>query len=287
MNELHIFNSPEFGQVRTVELNNEPWLVGKDVATALGYTQASKAIFDHVDEEDKRFVMMPLSTQSSDFQNGNPMAKKIKTAIINESGLYALVFGSKMPKAQEFKRWVTREVLPSIRKHGAYMTKETVEQVLTSPDTIIKLAQQIKAEQEARAAAESQVLALTETTAKQEQLIGELKPKADYTDRILQNKGLVTITQIAKDYGMSGQAMNEKLHEMKIIYKLGKQWLLYAKYHGKGYTHSETVDFTHKDGTPDVTMNTKWTQKGRLFLYNELKKVGILPTIERDEEPAA
>lgn len=287
MNELHIFNSPEFGQVRTVELNNEPWLVGKDVATALGYTQASKAIFDHVDEEDKRFVMMPLSTQSSDFQNGNPMAKKIKTAIINESGLYALVFGSKMPKAQEFKRWVTKEVLPSIRKHGAYMTKETVEQVLTSPDTIIKLAQQIKAEQEARAAAESQVLALTETAAKQEQLIGELKPKADYTDRILQNKGLVTITQIAKDYGMSGQAMNEKLHEMKIIYKLGKQWLLYAKYHGKGYTHSETVDFTHKDGTPDVTMNTKWTQKGRLFLYNELKKVGILPTIERDEEPAA
>lgn len=279
MNELQVFNSHEFGQVRAVEVNGEPWLVGKDVAEALGYTNTKKALADHVDEDDK--------LQNDGVTIRDPIGREQHPTVINESGLYALVFGSKMPKAQEFKRWVTREVLPSIRKHGAYMTKETVEQVLTSPDTIIKLAQQIKAEQEARAAAESQVLALTETTARQEQLIGELKPKADYTDRILQNKGLVTITQIAKDYGMSGQAMNEKLHEMKIIYKLGKQWLLYAKYHGKGYTHSETVDFTHKDGTPDVTMNTKWTQKGRLFLYNELKKVGILPMIERGEESAA
>lgn len=275
MSELQIFSSPEFGAVRTVDVDGEPWLVGKDVAVALGHTNPARAIRDYVDAEDKGVT-----------ETVTPGGKQ-ELMIINESGVYSLVFHSNTPKAKAFSHWVTKEVLPSIRKHGAYMTKETVEQVLTSPDTIIKLAQQIKAEQEARAAAESQVLALTETTAKQEQLIGELKPKADYTDRILQNKGLVTITQIAKDYGMSGQAMNEKLHEMKIIYKLGKQWLLYAKYHGKGYTHSETVDFTHKDGTPDVTMNTKWTQKGRLFLYNELKKVGILPTIERDEEPAA
>lgn len=290
MSELQIFSSPEFGAVRTIELNGEPWLVGRDVAEILGYTNPNEAIQDHVDAEDKFIRSARGREMLKLFSTVKGMQERLGRQdnwFINESGLYALVFGSKMPKAQEFKRWVTKEVLPSIRKHGAYMTKETVEQVLTSPDTIIKLAQQIKAEQEARAAAESQVLALTETAAKQEQLIGELKPKADYTDRILQNKGLVTITQIAKDYGMSGQAMNEKLHEMKIIYKLGKQWLLYAKYHGKGYTHSETVDFTHKDGTPDVTMNTKWTQKGRLFLYNELKKVGILPTIERDEEPAA
>lgn len=120
---------------------------------------------------------------------------------------------------------------------------------------------------------------------KSKQIIGELKPKADYTDRILQNKGLVTITQIAKDYGMSGKAMNERLHELGIIYKLGGQWLLYSKYQAKGYTHSETVDITHSDGRADVVMNTKWTQKGRLFLYQKLKKHGILPVIEQNQQP--
>lgn len=129
---------------------------------------------------------------------------------------------------------------------------------------------------------QKKVQALMASNKQQEQIIGELKPKADYTDRILQNKGLVTITQIAKDYGMSGLAMNEMLHKLKVIYKLGKQWLLYSKYQAKGYTHSETVDITHKDGTPDVVMNTKWTQKGRLFLYELLKKHDVLPMIERD-----
>ena len=141
----------------------------------------------------------------------------------------------------------------------------------------------------AKALLEAQaVLAEKDTTiAKQTQLIGELKPKADYTDRILQSKSLVTITQIAKDYGMSGAAMNEKLHELGVIYKLGGQWLLYSRYQAKGYTHSETVNITHKDGSGNVRMNTKWTQKGRLFLYGFLKKHGILPVIEQnhDEKP--
>ena len=129
------------------------------------------------------------------------------------------------------------------------------------------------------------VLAEKDTTiAKQTQLIGELKPKADYTDRILQSKSLVTITQIAKDYGMSGAAMNEKLHALGVIYKLGGQWLLYSRYQAKGYTHSETIPITRNDGTGDVKMNTKWTQKGRLFLYHFLKKHGILPVIEQDHD---
>lgn len=138
----------------------------------------------------------------------------------------------------------------------------------------------------AKALIEAQaVLAEKDTTiAKQTQLIGELKPKADYTDRILQSKSLVTITQIAKDYGMSGAAMNEKLHELGVIYKLGGQWLLYSRYQAKGYTHSETVNITHKDGSGNVRMNTKWTQKGRLFLYGFLKKHGILPVIEQDHD---
>lgn len=113
------------------------------------------------------------------------------------------------------------------------------------------------------------------------QVIGELKPKADYTDKILQNKGLVTITQIAKDYGMSGAEMNRKLHDLGIQFRQSGQWLLYSKYHGLGYTHSETVDIVRNDGRSDVKMNTKWTQKGRLFLYNTLKKAGIIPMIER------
>lgn len=126
--------------------------------------------------------------------------------------------------------------------------------------------------------------AITEVE-KSKQLIGELKPKADYTDRILNSKSLVSITQIAKDYGMSGKAMNGKLHELGIIYKLGSQWLLYSRYQAKGYTHSETVDITHSDGRADVVMNTKWTQKGRLFLYQRLKKHGILPVIEQNQQP--
>lgn len=113
------------------------------------------------------------------------------------------------------------------------------------------------------------------------QVIGELKPKADYTDKILKNPGLVTITQIAKDYGMSGQEMNRILHELGIQFKQSGQWLLYREFHGKGYTHSETVDITRADGRADIKMNTKWTTKGRLFLYDKLKEAGIVPVIER------
>lgn len=119
---------------------------------------------------------------------------------------------------------------------------------------------------------------------KKDQIIGEMKPKADYTDRILNSKGLMTITQIAKDYGMSGQSMNNKLRELGVQYNQGGQWLLYSKHHDKGYTHSQTIDITRTDGRPDTKLNTKWTQKGRLFLYNLLKSKGIVPVIERTEQ---
>ncbi len=114
----------------------------------------------------------------------------------------------------------------------------------------------------------------------QRQIIGELKPKADYVDWILKNPGLVTITQIAKDYGMSGTRMNGVLHNLGIQYRQGRQWLLYRKYHSMGYTHSETVEIVRSDGRPDIEMYTKWTQKGRLFIYELLKDEGILPVIE-------
>ncbi|MDB1947650.1 phage antirepressor KilAC domain-containing protein [Clostridium tertium] len=149
-----------------------------------------------------------------------------------------------------------------------------VEKAWNSPEMIMKRALEI---------ANKRVENLQLENTQQKQIIGELKPKADYTDIILKNKGLVTITQIAKDYGLSGQALNDKLHELKIQYKIGEQWLLYSKYHAKGYTHSETIPITRKNGMKDVNMITKWTQKGRLFLYELLKKNNILPLIESEE----
>lgn len=116
-----------------------------------------------------------------------------------------------------------------------------------------------------------------------DQIIGELKPKADYLDRILQSTGLMTITQIAKDYGMSGEVMNKELHRLKVQYRQNGQWLLYSQHHAKGYTHSKTIPITRSDGRPDTRLSTKWTQKGRLFLYDLLKENGILPVIERGQ----
>lgn len=249
-------------------MNNEPWFVGKDVADIPGYQNGSRDINRHVDEEDRHKVMLFDGNQDKE------------TIIINESGLYSLILSSKMPNAKKFKHWVTSEVLPNIRKHGAYMTDKALEEALTSPDFLIKLATQLKDERTKRKANEAKSHA-------QEQIIAELKPKADYTDRILQNKGLVTITQIAKDYGMSGQGMNALLHKMGVQYKTASgQWLLYSKYQAGGYTHSKTIDFIRSDGSRDVRMETKWTQKGRLFLYEKLKQHGHLPMIEQEKARA-
>lgn len=197
-----------------------------------------------------------------------------KDDYLPENMVYRLGFKASNDKAQKFQAVLADEVLPAIRKHGAYMTEDTIKKALQEPDFIIKLATELKEEKEARKTAELEV-------AQKSQIINELKPKADYTDRILQSSSLVTITQIAKDYGMSGKKMNSLLHELKVIYKMGSQWLLYSKYQAKGYTHSETVNIEHSDGRPDVAMNTKWTQKGRLFLYELLKKHDVLPVIEQ------
>ena len=154
------------------------------------------------------------------------------------------------------------------------MTEQTIEKALTSPDFLIQLATKLKDEQTKRKEAEAEIRV-------KDQIIGELKPKADYYDEILKNPGLVTITQIAKDYGMSGKKMNRILHELGIQYKQSKQWLLYSDYHCLGYTQSEVTDIIRSDGTPDVKLLTKWTMKGRLFLYNKLKEKGIIPVIEQ------
>lgn len=247
MNNLQVFKNKEFGEVRTQLIEGEPWFVGRDVAHSLGYVEPHKALSRHIDEDDG--MKHPLI---------DSMGRKQEAVFINESGLYSLILSSKLETSKNFKRWVTSEVLPAIRKTGSYsvVPKNFAEALRLAADQ----AEQIE---------------------KQSQLIGELKPKADYYDEILKNPGLMTITQIAKDYGMSGTAMNKKLHELKVQYKQSDQWLLYSKYHGMGYTHSETIDIKRSDGRADIKLNTKWTQKGRIFLYELLKDDGLLPKIER------
>ena len=262
MNELQIFSNSEFGEIRTVEIEGNPYFVGIDIARTLGYSNPNDAVTRHC----RGCVKHAVPTTSGSQQMN----------IIPEPDLYRLITNSKLPSAEKFERWVFEEVLPTIRRHGAYMTPQKIQEALLNPDTLIQLATTLKEEQN-----KNNLLSLE--NAKKDQIIGELKPKADYTDRILKNTGLVSITQIAKDYGMSGQAMNGLLHELGIQYKQGSQWLLYAKYHDKGYTHSKTIDIKRSDGTPDVKMNTKWTQKGRLFLYNKLKEKDVLPVIEQDD----
>lgn len=149
-----------------------------------------------------------------------------------------------------------------------------MEKELNSPERIMARALKM---------ADTTIKSLQLETKQQQQIIGELKPKADYTDKILKNKGLVTITQIAKDYGMTGNAMNDLLHSLGVQYKQSDQWLLYRQYHGLGYTHSQTINIVRSDGRPDIKMNTKWTQKGRLFIYNLLKDNDVLPVIERED----
>ena len=252
MNELQLFNF-ENNQVRILLINDEPWFVGKDVAQILGYSNPRDALSKHVDEEDKNSVAI------RDGNKGNP-----NQTVINESGVYALVFGSKLPSAKRFKHWVTSEVLPTLRKTGGY----------TMPKTYLEALKAFTAEVE-----KNEMLSLENKI--QTQQINELKPKADYTDRILKTTDLMTITQIAKDYGMSAKQFNALLHDYKVQFKQNGQWLLYSQYQSKGYTSSETVEFDRSDGTVGVRLNTKWTQKGRLFLYGLLKKHDVVPTIER------
>ncbi|BBF41965.1 phage antirepressor protein [Lachnospiraceae bacterium KM106-2] len=271
MNELQIFKCAEFGTVRTAVINGKPYFCGSDVAKSLGYSNANDALKRHC----KAIV-----------KHDTPISGKLQAInFIPEGDIFRLATHSKLPDADKFESWVFDEVLPSIHRKGGYISRQeelTPEQIM---------AQAVIVAQNVIAAKEEKILQLNSKNERlmsentiQKQVIGELKPKADYTDSILQNKGLVTITQIAKDYGMSGNKMNEKLHELNVQYKQSGQWLLYSQYHDCGYTHSETVNITRSNGLPDIKMNTKWTQKGRLFLYYLLKKNGILPVVEKGDQ---
>lgn len=263
--ELYTFENKD---VRTLTINDEPYFVGKDVAEVLGYSNPRDALGRHVDEEDKGVVKL------------DTLGGKQKQTVINESGLYSLIIFSKLPTAKKFKRWVTSEVLPSIRKHGMYATPVTIDSILADPDSGIRLLQTLKEERKQKEQALQKASEEHEQRLIAEQKVNEYEPKASYYDTILQNSSLVTITQIAKDYGLSAVAMNKKLHELGVQFKQGKTWFLYAKYQKNGWTHSKTVPIKHGKGT---AMQTEWTQKGRIGIYQILKENGILPLIERED----
>ena len=211
--EIQIFKNPQFAEIRVMVKDGEPWFVGKDVAEVLGYKSPSVAICENVDSEDKTTFV--ISESGSKY--------KSKTTFINESGLYSLILSSKLPQAKEFKRWVTSEVLPQIRKTGAYLTQ-------------------------------------------------------DFCMRVLNAEGTVTTTQIAQDYGMTAHDLNQILVDMKLVYPCGGQLVLYARYKRRGYAKSETELYARYDGKAGARMVTRWTQTGRMWLYETLKKKGIQPT---------
>ena len=258
MNNIQIFNNPEFGKIRTLEKDGEPWFVSKDVAEALGYERADNAVRSHVDDDDKLMHQISASGQNRNM------------TIINESGLYSLVLSSKLPTAKKFKRWVTSEVIPSIRRHGVY----AVDELLNDPDMAIKAFTALKEEREKNKQ-------LTVHNAQLEQKVSEYEPKAQYVDKILESTGAVTTTQIAADYGLSAWKLNKILHEERIQRNVGGQWILYKEHMGLGYTKSETVPIVRSDGTQDVIMQTKWTQKGRLMLHNLLERRGIYANMDK------
>lgn len=278
MNNIQIFNDPEFGSVRTVEIDRKPYFVANDVAKALGYAKPQNAIATHCRGALKQGIGVKTGLKA----DGTPATQTVDMLIIPEGDLYRLITHSKLPSAERFESWVFDEVLPSIRKHGAYMTEDTLEKALTSPDFLIQLATKLKDEQEKNKALQVEVGDLKTSVQNMDKVIGELKPKANYVDMILKSPSTVLITQIAQDYGMSAKTFNKKLSQLRIQRKVGEQWILYSDYLGHGYTHSKTIDIVRSNGMPDVKMQTEWTQKGRLFLYEELKKHGIYPMIEQN-----
>ena len=249
-NKVAVFTHEEFGSIRTVEIGGEIWFVGKDVASVLGYERETKAVVDRVDEDDRK--MIDNKTQS---QIGIELGQR-GGYIINESGLYSLILSSKLPKAKEFKHWVTSEVLPAIRKHGGYLTPDKIAEAILNPDTIIKLATALKEEQE-----KNFIL-------KQDNQI--MKPKADYYDNLVSTNLLTNFRDTAKEL---------QVPEEKLINLLLKKKILYRNKGGKLCAYSQYVKsklFAVKEWcNEDKTKKGTWTlvtPKGREALNKSLKR---------------
>lgn len=250
MNEIKIFKNPEFGKVRTVQVNDEVWLVGKDVATALGYSNSRKALTDHVDDEDKGVTKC------------DTLGGQQNLVVINESGLYSLVLSSKLPTAKKFKRWVTSEVLPSIRKHGAYMNDETLKRAILEPDFLIKLATELKEEKEQRKLLEEK--------------IDSDKPKVIFADAVSASKSTILIGDLAKLIKQNGIDMGQKrlfewLRENGyLIKRLGSDRNMPTQRSMElGLFEVKETAVTHSDGHTTVSKTPKVTGKGQEYFVNK------------------
>lgn len=263
MNELKLFENPEFGSIRVIEKDGEPWFVLSDVCKVLGLTTPAR-VAERLEDDEKGVSLI------------HTLGGEQRMTIINEAGLYSVILRSDKALAKPFKRWITHEVIPTIRKHGAYMTDDVLAKAIENPDFAIGILNALKAEKEKNKE-------LVNTVAVQKQQISELQPKASYYDLVLNCKDLLSMSEIAKDYGKSAKWMNKWLHEHGIQFKQGKIWLLYQKYAEKGYTSTKTHTYNGNDGSIHSEVHTYWTQAGRLFIYDTLKDSGILPLIERKD----
>ena len=247
MNHVEIFKNPEFGSIRVVEIGGEPWLVGKDVALALGYKNPQEAIRDHVDTEDKGVseILTPGGRQ--------------KLPVINESGLYSLVLSSKLPKAKQFRRWVTSEVLPSIRQHGAYLTREKLWEVATSPEALLKLCSDLLAEREKNAALQADN--------------ARLQGKAVYYDLFIDLRHSTNLRTTAKELEVPERRFVRFLLERRYVYRAPSGCVLpYAKSANDGLFCVK--DFCRNGHTGSYTLVTP---KGKLH-FAELRSL-ILVTV--------
>lgn len=241
MNQLQkVFNYQE-NPVRIIVRDGEPWWVLKDVCDVLGLSNPTIVASRLDTDEVTKFGLGGLSGESN---------------IVSESGLYNVILRSDKPEAKAFKRWITHEVLPAIRKTGTY----SIALPRTYAEALRALADEVEIKERL----------LIENAA--------MKPKATYYDLVLQNKNLLSVTKIAKDYGMSATALNKILAEEKVQFKQGDCWILYQRYAEQGYTQSKTQIIDEAK----TKLHTYWTQKGRLFIYDLLKnRRGILPVMER------
>ena len=262
MNEIKVFDNPQFGKVRTAGTSENPLFCLSDVCKALGLNAS------HVRERLEDGVV------STDTITDN-LGRTQLANFVNEDGLYDVILDSRKPEAKTFRKWVTSEVLPSIRKTGQYSANvpQTFSQAL-----MLAARQQEEIERQKAALAQQ-----GEEIVKLSNEVMTMKPKATYYDLILNNPSTVTITQIAQDYGMSAKKFNQILCDFRIQHKVNKQWILYADNINKGYVQSKPTNIPLANGTEKVVYNTEWTQKGRIFLYEKLKRNGILPMIENKQ----
>lgn len=248
MNDIQIFNSPKFGEIRTAGTSENPMFCLADVCRCLGLS--AKGVNQRLGDE----VISNYPIQDS-------LGRTQQALFVNEDGLYDVILDSRKPEAKLFRKWVTSEVLPSIRKHGAYATATTIDNIIANPENGIKLLQALQQERE-----EKEQLRLV--AEKQQAELRASAPKVRVYDDYISSEGSHTTTQIAKEYGWGAETLNRKLRELGVQYKQNGQWILFAKYDGKGYTVSRPVTFTRSDGRPCTQMQTRWTSKGRELIHS-------------------